>query len=157
MPVKPHPSPMDRIPPPLLFVGSFLLGWWAQRALWPVERPLPAALAAAGAVLLAGGLAMSLPAIVLFATARTSIVPHREPARLVVRGPFRVTRNPMYVGLCVAYLGAAVWTRAWLAVPLLAIPVAALARWVIPAEESQMRARFGADYQAYCARVRRWL
>jgi len=88
---------------------------------------------------------------------RTTIVPAGSPSRLVESGPFRFSRNPIYVAdllatAGIALLGGAV--RYWLVVPLLA---AALAAVYVPHEEAKLRAAFGAAFDAYAARVRRWL
>ena len=72
-------------------------------------------------------------------------------------GPYRFTRNPMYLGLVVLAVGIAVWVGTW---PLVIAPLAvfATANWVhIPFEEAKMRRQFGADYDGYVARVRRWM
>ncbi|MDP9241515.1 MAG: isoprenylcysteine carboxylmethyltransferase family protein, partial [Actinomycetota bacterium] len=87
----------------------------------------------------------------------TTIVPHRPVARLLTGGPYGLTRNPMYTGLAMAYLGGALLAGTWL--PLVFLPLALLCvrRLVIDPEERYLRGRFGADYAAYQARVRRWL
>jgi protein-S-isoprenylcysteine O-methyltransferase Ste14 len=88
---------------------------------------------------------------------RTTIIPHRRASTFVQRGPYRWTRNPMYVALTLIYLGicsltASVWPLLFLPVPLLF-----LNRLVIPMEERHMEEVFGAQYLAYKTRVRRWL
>ena len=77
--------------------------------------------------------------------------------KLVTRGPFRFTRNPMYLGLVIATLGIAFWVGAW---PMFLAPLAVFAttNWVhIPFEEASMRRQFGAEFDAYVSRVRRWI
>jgi protein-S-isoprenylcysteine O-methyltransferase Ste14 len=77
--------------------------------------------------------------------------------RLITIGPYRFTRNPMYLGLVIVTLGIAVWVGAW---PMLLAPIAvfATANWVhIPFEEAKMRRQFGATYDDYVGRVRRWV
>ncbi len=155
-----HPhqsSPLNRLPPPLGFVGAFLIGMLLRHLAWPHGPTSPVPLVLLGVVLVAIGAAMALSAIVLFVTSRTTVVPHGQPAQFVVRGPYRWTRNPMYVGLVVAYAGAAVWTGTWVALPLLALPIFHLSRWIIPMEEAALRSRFGQAYEDYSRRVRRWL
>jgi len=76
---------------------------------------------------------------------------------LVVGGPFRFSRNPMYLGLIVAALGMAAFAGYWL---MLAAPLAVFltANYVhIPFEEAKMRRQFGEDFDAYAGKVRRWL
>ena len=95
--------------------------------------------------------------LMTFRRARTTTVPGEKSAQLVTWGPYRFTRNPMYVGLTVAYLGEALILRQiW---PLLFLPlVLAYVNWVvIPLEETRLLEVFGADYDRYRARVRRWI
>jgi protein-S-isoprenylcysteine O-methyltransferase Ste14 len=84
-------------------------------------------------------------------------VPHETPSTLVISGPDRFTRNPMYVGLTLVYLGVA-GTRLeiW---PAIVLPVllAYINFVVIPVEEQNLRGVFGDAYQQYGARVGRWL
>ena len=88
---------------------------------------------------------------------RTTLNPFASPSVLVSRGLYRFSRNPMYLCLIIAYLGAALMIgSAWPLLTLL-VPVAVLALTVIPFEEARMREIFGASYQDYYARVRRWL
>ena len=93
-----------------------------------------------------------------FRLAGTELDPISEANHtFVTDGPFRLTRNPMYLGLTVATLGMAVWVGAW---PMLAAPVAVFltANFVhIPFEEAKMRRQFGAEFDDYVRRVRRWL
>jgi protein-S-isoprenylcysteine O-methyltransferase Ste14 len=95
---------------------------------------------------------------VLFRREGTELNPASTTNRkLVTRGPFRFTRNPMYLGLVIATLGIAFWVGAW---PMFLAPIAAFVttNWVhIPFEEAKMRRQFGAEFDAYVSRVRRWI
>jgi protein-S-isoprenylcysteine O-methyltransferase Ste14 len=85
---------------------------------------------------------------------RTHFTNHRK---LIKSGPYQFTRNPMYLGLVILTLGIAIWVGAW---PMFGVPIAlfATANWVhIPFEEAKMRRQFGAAYDNYVARVRRWI
>jgi protein-S-isoprenylcysteine O-methyltransferase Ste14 len=97
-------------------------------------------------------------AFVLFRREDTEIDPTSPTNRkLVTRGPYQFTRNPMYLGLVTLSLGIAVWIGAW---PMFMAPLAVFAtvNWVhIPFEETKMRRQFGAAYDDYVARVRRWV
>jgi len=88
----------------------------------------------------------------------TEINPTSETNKsLVVRGPFRFTRNPMYLGLVLLTLGIAFWVGS---LPMFAVPllVFATANWVhIPFEEAKMRRQFGAAFDRYMRQVRRWI
>jgi protein-S-isoprenylcysteine O-methyltransferase Ste14 len=106
---------------------------------------------------MAAALALVLPAFFGFFRARTTVRLDRPASSLVTSGPYRFTRNPMYVSLSLLYAGVAtlyqsVW--AWLFLPIVA---AYIDRRVICSEEGFLARRFGPDYARYCARVRRWI
>ncbi|WP_369938434.1 methyltransferase family protein [Xanthomonas tesorieronis] len=136
-----------------------LLGAWLQHAL---DLPLPQGRALAwmqlgGGVVAVAGLLLSVLCLALFVQRRTTVLPERDPSSLVLRGPHRHTRNPMYLSLVLSYAGLCVqigWPWALLLLPL---PLLALQRVVIPFEEARLRERFGSAYDRYCAQVRRWL
>ena len=145
------------VPVPWVFVLGYLLG----AAIELVRHSVPAgAFPGAGfigAVVFAIGAVIAGSGLVTFRKARTTTVPGEKSAQLVTWGPYRFTRNPMYVGLTVAYLGEALILRQiW---PLLFLPlVLAYVNWVvIPLEETRLLEVFGADYDRYRARVRRWI
>jgi protein-S-isoprenylcysteine O-methyltransferase Ste14 len=101
---------------------------------------------------------LSVTAAMLFRREGTEINP-TSPAnrKLVTSGPFRLTRNPMYLGLVLTTLGIALWVGAW---PMLLAPIAifATANWVhIPFEEEKMRRQFGASFDTYASKTRRWI
>lgn len=148
-----------RVPPPLLFVAAFLAGVGLQRLLPlpPASAPLSSAMHGLGAFLTGAGLALALSSVVIFLYRRTTLIPFGTAATLVIRGPYRFTRNPMYLGLVLVYLGVAgIASMPW-PLLLLPLPVAIVNARVIPFEEARLRARFGAEFERYCARVRRWL
>lgn len=147
------------VPPPLLFVATFLLGLGLQHLL-PLSIRSPGVLRAAelfGLALLVCGVLLALAAIGMFIAARTTIIPFGSASRLVTHGPFRLTRNPMYVSLTLVYLGAAGLLAAPWPLLLLILPVAFVNGIVIPFEEARLRSVFGDSYLEYCSRVRRWL
>ncbi|MCE5234376.1 MAG: isoprenylcysteine carboxylmethyltransferase family protein [Mizugakiibacter sp.] len=148
-----------RFPPPLVYLLALLLGWALQRA-WPL--PLgPAAwgpvLRAVGVLLIAAGLGLALWANLRFRAAGTSPVPVRPSAALVEAGPYRWTRNPMYLGLALASAGIALLAHSgWMLLGALAAALV-IDRYAIAREERYLLAAFGQAYADYCARVRRWL
>lgn len=111
----------------------------------------------AGAVLLVAGLGTMLWAARLFGHAGTTLIPYGRPTQLVLAGPYRFTRNPMYLGITTALVGIAllVGTPPFF-VSAVIFPLWMNARF-IPMEERNLQAALGEDYRAYCARVRRWL
>ena len=126
------------------------------RATAPLHCVLAFA-AGAGTVLANAGLLLALWCFTLFAWRRTTILPGSAPARLVLRGPYRFSRNPIYLSLVLSYAGLALMLDLPWALLLLPLPLAVMQRVIIPFEERQLRLRFGPDYAAYAARTRRWL
>ncbi|TKS53204.1 isoprenylcysteine carboxylmethyltransferase family protein [Luteimonas yindakuii] len=154
-----HAPWLAAFPAPLTFAGCLLAGALLQRVLaLPVYAgPWVATLQTAGGLLAMAALLLSLASLGLFARERTTILPSGAASRLVVHGPYRFSRNPMYVSLVAAYVGLALQMRAPWALPLLALPLLQLQRAMIPFEEARMQSLFGDAYLAYRARVRRWL
>ncbi len=151
--------PIIRIPPPLLFVFTFLAGTSLQHV---APLPVPAARILQGGSIVGFGLVgcavlLALYSLGIFLAARTTVVPFATATKLVTWGPYRLTRNPMYVSLVLAYLGVAALLSLWLPLFLLPLPVILVHRIVIPFEERRMREVFGEAYDQYCSRVRRWL
>jgi len=147
-----------RIPVPWVFILTYLAGAAIEYATGPhlfIKR-VPR-LGSAGAVIFSAGAAIAGWGWLTFREARTTTVPGEVSSRFVIWGPYRFTRNPMYVGLVVAYVGEALILRQiW---PLLLLPlVVAYVNWVvIPVEEGKLTEVFGDKYRNYQARTRRWL
>ena len=148
-----------RVPVPWVFVLTYLAGVGLQLLL-PVHVPKREALRMArlaGMAALAVGAFFAAWSLILFHKAQTTTTPGERSVRLVTWGPYRRSRNPMYVSLILAYLGeAAILTQPW---PILLLPltVAYLHRIVIPIEEGRLREVFAGEYEQYCASVRRWI
>jgi protein-S-isoprenylcysteine O-methyltransferase Ste14 len=148
---------MVRLPPPIwtaiYLLLAAVLGWLLGEPKFPGLPLVPL-----GIVLVAMAWVPALWAFILFRREGTEVNP-TSPVnrRLVTGGPYRLTRNPMYLSLIVLCLGVAIWVGSW---PFLMAPVAvfATANWVhIPFEEAKMRRQFGATYDEYVRRVRRWV
>ena len=146
---------MVRIPPPIwmflflaIAVGAGKLYPSLPVAHWPFL----------GIALALAGICLGVWAFGLFRQEGTELNPASETNRkLVIRGPYRFTRNPMYLGLVLLSLGIGVWTGALF---LFAVPVLvfAVANWVhIPFEEAKMRRQFGSAFDDYVRAVRRWV
>ena len=146
-------------PPPFLFVSGFVAGWVLDQ-YWhalPLSRVASSTLKPFGLAALAIGVVLAGWGMMTFRLARTAINPHHSASRLVTHGPYRFTRNPMYTGLTIAYLGgSALVNSAW---PLIMLPavIFILVKTVISREEMYLREAFGAEYTGYVASVRRWL
>lgn len=146
------------IPVPWVFVLSYLIGVVLESA-WPLEahavKTLPR-ISIAGVVLFCIGIALAAWGWVTFRKARTTTVPGRASSQLVTWGPYRFCRNPMYVGLTIAYLGeAGILHQVW---PVFLLPLTlAYINWVvIPVEEAKLQEVFGDEYEQYRGRVGRW-
>ncbi|KPN06857.1 methyltransferase family protein [Xanthomonas arboricola] len=148
-----------KITSPAHFALALGVGAWLQSVLQlPLPAPTPLAwIELAGGVIACLGLALAVSCFILFARRRTTIMPSGHPSRLVLDGPYRFTRNPMYLALVLSYVGLCLQLGLLWAVALLPLPWLALQRYVIPFEEARLRNEFGRQYSAYCARVRRWL
>jgi len=103
------------------------------------------------------GAALALWSIVtLVAIGRGTPAPFDPPRRLVIRGPYRFVRNPMYVGAGLALAAAALFYRSWALLGYAGFLLFACHLLVIFYEEPFLRQTFGQDYGAYCRRVGRW-
>jgi protein-S-isoprenylcysteine O-methyltransferase Ste14 len=142
--------------PPLVFFSALMLGllldWLA-----PSQRLLSDSCQLAGGILGATGTVIGLWGVFAFYRAGTSVHPGRPANALVTNGPFRYSRNPLYLALTIIYLGitlsaGSLWPLATL------IPALAIVHWkIVRREEQYLEGRFGDDYRAYKAQVNRWI
>lgn len=102
-------------------------------------------------------LALFLSALAAFRRARTTLIPNQPAAALVTRGPYRITRNPMYLSLVALYLGVTLLMNSWWPLFFFPVVVILIDRTVIAREERYLASAFPAEYGAYTKRVRRWL
>ncbi|MEQ1726430.1 MAG: isoprenylcysteine carboxylmethyltransferase family protein [Sphingopyxis sp.] len=144
-------------PPPLIYLGMLALGLALDFMLpWQVTWPAWARVGA-GALLIAAGIALSLAAAGRFRRADNDVRPWKSTTSIVDGGIYAHTRNPMYLGMLCAFLGLAAALSS-LGALLMAIPLVIIIRsQVIAREEAYLTTKFGADYTAYQARVRRWI
>jgi protein-S-isoprenylcysteine O-methyltransferase Ste14 len=158
---KSRPSsrgPGVRVPPPFIFVAGWAAAWLLNRRL-SLEIDGQGASAPqqlVGVLLLVAGLMLMGWALLTFSRARTAVIPIRPARVLVSSGPYRFSRNPMYVGLSAAYLGLAILlNQAW---PILFLPgvIIVLLLVVIQREEQHLQDSFPDEYPAYRRSVRRW-
>ena len=146
-----------KVRPPILWGLAVLAGLALN---WLMSLPfIPAAVASAwlGAVMFALALALFAWAIVIMSRAGTN-VPSKLPTTTIVdSGPFRFTRNPIYVGMMLGLIGLAIaFNSLWLL--LMLVPFAIVIRYAVVArEEAYLDRKFGDAYRGYCSRVRRWL
>jgi protein-S-isoprenylcysteine O-methyltransferase Ste14 len=147
--------PLGGWPPPRMFHVSLAPQAPGIALLWP-PRPNAIELAAGGA-LIALGLALNLWAAATFKRARIEVVPFGETPRLMEGGPFRYSRNPMYLGMATASAGLAIASGALFNLVFAAGLAAWLERAYILLEERFLPERFGARYESYRRRAPCWL
>src|ERR1051326_7409086 len=142
-------------PPPLLYAVPLAAGLGVQP-----YRPQPLLPSSLRRIICIGLVVLGFigfAAVLAFRRSATSPNPWKPPTALVASGPYRWTRNPMYLGLTLWYLGFIAWVNTlW---PLFALPfvLAAMHYGVIQREEAYLENRFGEEYRRYKATVRRWI
>jgi protein-S-isoprenylcysteine O-methyltransferase Ste14 len=147
-----------RFPPPLVFLGAIIAGMIVQRMATPLSlRVAPGIRVTLGVLILVCGIVLVISARIWFTRTRQSPIPWKPTPELILRGPYRFTRNPMYVGvtLFVIGLGLAVnnlWISLFAAPALMTVHFIA----VLP-EERYLAEKFGDSYRSFLARVRRYI
>jgi protein-S-isoprenylcysteine O-methyltransferase Ste14 len=157
---EPKDAAAVRVFPPAVPLLTILLGVGLDRR-WPVhlgsEPSATARYGVGGLVVAASVLALGLWSVRLVRGSGQSENPWKPTLRIVDRGPFRITRNPMYLQMVLVCIGFAIilW-NAWV---LALTPLCAwvLQRFAILPEEAYLDRKFGDAYVAYRRRVRRWL
>ena len=157
-------------PPPLIYLGFLFVGWGlAQLGGRPEAIVAGFDWLAAGfglelevrrgvaLTLIVGGLLLDGMAAGLFRRRGTAVEPWKPSTVLINEGPYRFSRNPIYVGFAITYAGLAIAMDSWVALLLLFPCLVVVDRWVIQREERYLAAKFGVAYDLYRQRVRRWL
>lgn len=147
------------VPVPWVFILTYFCGVGLEfvfpgRVRYPVPNPAASIL---GCVLFTTGAVIAAWGWLIFRKARTTTVPGRTSRKLITSGPYQFSRNPMYVGLTLAYLGEAGLLHQIWPVFLLVATISYLNWIVIPVEEARLNEAFPLEYQTYCAKVRRWI
>jgi protein-S-isoprenylcysteine O-methyltransferase Ste14 len=159
---EPLPAAQDsagvKAPPPLIFLGILAILAGFDRLVFGGALPLaPTWRHLLGGLCLVAAAALLLAAIGLFRRAGTRPEPWKPTSAIVSSGVYGFTRNPMYLGMALAYAGLALLFDSLLALLGLPLVVVIIDRAVIAREERYLAAKFGEEYLAYRARVRRWL
>ncbi len=136
----------------LIYLPTRVLSWSGIARPTAIEAPQ-----VLGMIIGSAGALIALWCIFTFArVGRGTPAPFDPPRRLVIRGPYRFVRNPMYIGAGLALVGAALFYES---LPLLVyggVFLLACHLFVVSYEEPTLKRTFAAEYEAYCARVRRW-
>jgi len=152
----PDVANLGLVRPPLVYLGSIALGL-VLHLLWPARLVPLSVSTPVGAIVTVLAIALFVSAVRTLRAAGTP-VPGNLPTTAIVRtGPFRFSRNPIYLAFSLVQLGLALWVNS-LALLITLIPaVALMGLVVIPREERYLEARFPSEYSPYKASVRRWL
>ena len=143
-------------PPPLIFLGFMLLGLGAE-VLWPADFLAERLQYLLGSALFSMGGILVAVCITEFRRAGTNFQTHKPTNALITGGPYRISRNPIYIALSLAYLGIAVVADSGWMVAMLVPALAVIHFGVITREEKYLEAKFGDEYRYYKNTVRRWL
>jgi protein-S-isoprenylcysteine O-methyltransferase Ste14 len=145
------------IPPPiawaLAIIAGLAAGWVYPWRFVPASIPR----VWVGGGVLAAGFALAVWAIVMMLKAGTRVEPHKPTTAIVTGGPYRFTRNPIYIGVFLGQTGLAIgFDNLWMLAML--VPLGLVIRYgVVAREEAYLERKFGAVYRDYKSRVRRWL
>jgi protein-S-isoprenylcysteine O-methyltransferase Ste14 len=147
-----------KVPPLIVVAIAALLMWAVARAAPRLTLPYPGRVLVAAA-LLVSGIAIVLMGVLAFRKASTTVDPRfpESASHIVSSGVYRFTRNPMYLGMLVVLIA---WMALLSNLGTLVIPALFalyITRWQIVPEERALAEKFGAEYEAYCKSVRRWL
>ncbi len=143
-------------PPPLIYLAAILLGVVTD-ALWPAPLFSGGLHTWVGGAIIAGSFAVVIPCFRLFRRAGTTVPTNQPTSALVSRGPYRFSRNPIYLSMSLLHAGIAItadniWMLGLLAPVLLIVNYGVIVR-----EEAYLERAFGDEYRAYKTRARRWL
>ena len=149
-------NPGVHIPPPFFYVAAIGGGALLRRYM-PLTIGWDAPRVIAAWTFIALFAALMAWSFIWFARQKTTIIPDKPANALILDGPFRFTRNPLYLAMALLTIGAGLWLNTWWVLILLVPAIVLVDRLVIAREEAYLRRRFGAEYDALTARVRRWL
>jgi protein-S-isoprenylcysteine O-methyltransferase Ste14 len=146
------------IPPPVQGLITGIAMWGVAQGFPGFDLSFPFQKLLAG-VFIAAGVGIEITAVAAFFKARTTITPLKpsKTSALVVKGLYRISRNPMYLGLTLLLTGWMVWLGNPLNLVLLGGFIGFITVFQIKPEEAALREKFGAAYDEYCAVVRRWI
>lgn len=130
----------------------------ASMAAWlvPIGRFASLWSTGLGILLVAAGIALAFWSALWFRRKKTEIMPRQTPTALIVEGPYRINRNPIYTGVALVVLGVAFWLGTLSAVAIAMLYPFVITSRFIRGEEAELRRAFGPEAEAYIQRTRRW-
>lgn len=142
---------------PPVWLLIFMALAWIQTQVWNPISYQSALSTLIGSVLIASGIVLMGVSFVMFLRHKTSVVPKRIPQNIITNGPYKISRNPIYLADAIILFGAILTLGS--AISLILVPVFV---WVIGirfirGEEASIRVEFGQEFDAYCERTRRWI
>ena len=137
----------------LAVIAGLALNWLVPLPFLPADLPV----GWLGAVVFVLALALGVSAVITMTRAGSNVPTNRPTTTIVENGPYRFTRNPIYLGMFLGQIGLAIaFNNLWLLMTL--VPFALVIRYgVVAREEAYLARKFGDAYRGYCSRVRRWL
>lgn len=145
-----------KIHPPVLFIIHIFMAFLLNRIL-PLPFAFPKILVGVGYLLILAGLGLAVSAVGQFMKAHTTLDPHGSVTKIVSSGPYRFSRNPIYLGFVCLLAGVPVIFRNYWGLVLSPVFMLSLYQLVIKYEEAYLQAKFRDVYTGYRSRVRRWL
>ena len=146
------------VPPPLIFAVPLIAAVLVHsKRPWPIATNKETLLLVGAFIAIAAGVSIGLGSVLSFRAADTTVLPMGRPTTAIVaRGPYRFTRNPMYLAMTLGYVGLSLLVNTFWAIAFLPAVLVVIDVFVIRNEERYLTAQFGDSYQRYRARVRRW-
>jgi protein-S-isoprenylcysteine O-methyltransferase Ste14 len=144
------------INPFLIYIVFGLCAFFLQK-FWPLPFIPQAKAHITGVIIMIVNLILGLTAVRNMFAAKTSLSPYRPTTALVFSGPFRFSRNPIYIGLTLLYTGLVTYLQLPWGLVFLPIVIWLITIWVIVPEEKYLEQKFGAEYLDYKSTVRRWI
>ena len=159
--MSPMSNPGVKFPPPFIYALGFIIAWLLETRVMRIHivggDASTTSLEIAGLILATIGLLLVFWGLITFARARTGILQMRPATQIVDHGPYSFTRNPMYTGLAITFLGAAFFLNYGWMIVMLPLVMIAIFSFVIKREERYLTSAFPEEYGRYRRKVRRWL
>ena len=151
-------NPGVYIPPPLIYVVVFLAAVFIQKKISIDDSIFHLQIAKiAGILFLIVSLFFMVTSLRQFFISKNTLIPIKPASSLQTNGIYSITRNPMYVGLALVYLGISCFVGNWWNIILFPLLLLIVQEYIIKREEKYLVRRFGQEYVVYKTKVRRWL